>query len=667
MKNKLSEVLALPEYVDYEEYGADDYRMAGVANASFSISSKGWYDHVSAESGSLDSLLKRDRKVIDTYERAKVDDDAVRAYLKTRRIDFLPDVGIRKHGQSLVIPLRAASGELVQLVRIKLNKDGTKDGHAIVHGKAYRDRAIHINRGSDVVYVIEGLEDAAVLAQHLPDADIMVSAGATNFKRVLSFLLSYKHINVILDNDSLASPPHASMKQSMALGPNVTRLMPVDPGIDANKALQQGWLDEWFATLEPVEYDEQAAKAVSMQDWPEVDKDGKPLNTIPNLESLLGRLEMSCRKNVITKMIEVDGGGEYDASLGHLISQCHSAGLSSNHADQFLKTIADRNAFNPVAEWILSEPPDGNDHIGELCETVKARVDFDDHFKNKLIKKWLMSAVIMAFNDDAREWSKGVLTFQGAQNIGKTSWFNRLLPEALSPLSQAGLIFKAELKDSVMGAIRHWLVELGELESTFRRSDIAQLKAFLTNRKDVVRLPYAHAESVFPRRTAFFASVNKPNFLQDMTGNVRFWVIPVIELDYTHSVNMQQVFAQAHAMTGHHFLDDDESTRLETFNESARELDPIEELVISAIDDPTFWKNREPMTASAVLMSLGVTKPTQRELQVGGSVLRRFFGEPVRMKNGRFFPIGKINGSVVPRNNQKILSIMGGEKNEKIS
>jgi putative DNA primase/helicase len=44
---------------------------------------------------------------------------------------------------------------------------------------------------------------------------------------------------------------------------------------------------------------------------------------------------------------------------------------------------------------------------------------------------------------------------------------------------------------------------------------------------DKLRLPYARTDSEFQRRTVFAASVNPEEFLQDETGNLRWWVLPV--------------------------------------------------------------------------------------------------------------------------------------------
>ena len=44
----------------------------------------------------------------------------------------------------------------------------------------------------------------------------------------------------------------------------------------------------------------------------------------------------------------------------------------------------------------------------------------------------------------------------------------------------AGATLNPSDKDSVNQAVSHWIFELGEIESTFKKSDIDQLKAFVT-------------------------------------------------------------------------------------------------------------------------------------------------------------------------------------------
>jgi predicted P-loop ATPase len=66
----------------------------------------------------------------------------------------------------------------------------------------------------------------------------------------------------------------------------------------------------------------------------------------------------------------------------------------------------------------------------------------------------------------------------------------------------------------------------------------------ITSDMDKIRRPYARTASEYSRRTVFVATVNEDRFLIDSTGNSRFWTLPVVEINYEHGIDMQQLFAQ---------------------------------------------------------------------------------------------------------------------------
>lgn len=67
-----------------------------------------------------------------------------------------------------------------------------------------------------------------------------------------------------------------------------------------------------------------------------------------------------------------------------------------------------------------------------------------------------------------------------------------------------------------------WLVEVSELDA-FRKTDVARIKQFLSLRADRYRAAYGRHVSELPRQCVFFGSTNTTDFLQDTTGNRRFW------------------------------------------------------------------------------------------------------------------------------------------------
>ncbi len=88
-----------------------------------------------------------------------------------------------------------------------------------------------------------------------------------------------------------------------------------------------------------------------------------------------------------------------------------------------------------------------------------------------------------------------------------------------------------------------WICELGELDATFRRADIARLKAFLSNERDNIRLPYDRVDSSFRRKTSFGESENPKVFLVDDTGSRRFLTLAIIMCNPI-TFDMQQIWAQ---------------------------------------------------------------------------------------------------------------------------
>jgi putative DNA primase/helicase len=248
----------------------------------------------------------------------------------------------------------------------------------------------------------------------------------------------------------------------------------------------------------------------------------------------------------------------------------------------------------------------------------------------------MVAAVAAAFMPNGIS-APGVLTLQGAQYLGKTKWFKTLVPSEMD-LIQEGMILKPDDKDSVKQCTSYWLVELGELDSTFRKSDIAQLKAFITKQVDVLRLAYARRESRFPRRTMFFGSVNPREFLHDATGNRRFWTIECQHINHDHGLSMQQVWAEVHTLwqSGEsYYLSADEMDALNAHNSDFMGVDPIEERVLDALDwsaPTTVWRWAQ---ASTVLIECGIDRPTKADTMTASTLIRAKNGDQSRRGNGQ--------------------------------
>ena len=377
--------------------------------------------------------------------------------------------------------------------------------------------------------------------------------------------------------------------------------------------------------------------------FPHLNEDGHPLCTIENLEVLLGRLGIVVRYNMISKATEIlipDSAFSRDnkdnASIGYVLSACEKARMSTKFVPQFLLLIADANAYNPVAVWVESIEWDGVSRLGQFFRTVDCGGQMDQGLKELLMRKWLVQAIGAAFAPDGIA-AQGILTFTGAQNIGKTTWFNRLAPSSLDVI-HTGHTLDVRSKDSQLIALKYWIVELGEVDATFRKSDVSALKSFATQSVDSIRRPYAMTESTYGRRTVFGASVNDALFLSDPTGNRRFWTIPAVGFVVDDGLDMQQLWAEVLTLYrggSRWYLSMDEAGALGEHNSDFTVTDPIDERIAAGFAWAGLSECCEWATSTDVLMRVGIKDPTKAQTISAARVLPKLNGGQRRKSNGR--------------------------------
>ena len=378
----------------------------------------------------------------------------------------------------------------------------------------------------------------------------------------------------------------------------------------------------------------------SFPDKPHGNGSGPP-GTVENVRYLMAANGISARYNLVRKRTEITipwisaTVENADAvAMTHVLSTAARCGMPTGLVPASVEALGDENAYSPAADWILSRQWDGKDRLDALCQTLTPRDDYPTVLRDVLVKKWLLSAAAAAVKPIGFK-CRGVLTLQGAQGIGKTSWGLSLIDDAtLRPqLVKVDHHLEPGNKDSQIGAIEHWLVEIGELDSSFKR-DVARLKGFLTTGTDKLRRPYAQVTSEYQRRTVFYATVNEETFLVDSTGNTRFWTIPYEHINHQHGIDMQQLFAQcAKLLEGgaEWWLTDAEQTLLEKHNEAHRSFSLVRDRLESAIElERVDTSGCEALTASEVLERAGFPHPTNSQAKECASILRQLFGSSKR-------------------------------------
>lgn len=388
-----------------------------------------------------------------------------------------------------------------------------------------------------------------------------------------------------------------------------------------------------------------SALPLNRQSFPNPPLGEKLACTIPNIRHLIYSYKIKVEYNVIKKKLRVKIPGHKgsfenadEVALTQINSLAALNGIKIGQISSIISALGDRELYCPASNWIRSRVWDGVDRLPEICETLKERKGYNSDLKYTLVKKWLLSAVAAVLKPEGFH-CRGVLTLQGPQSIGKTSWINSLVSD---PLLRADLVkldhhLDAGNKDSIMTAVSHWITEIGELDSSFKK-DIARLKGFLTSDHDKLRRPYARTDSEYPRRTIFCASVNEHNFLVDTTGNSRWWTIEVEKINFNHNIDMQQVFAQLavdYESGKEWWLTEEEEAMLEDVNNRHRTVNAIHERLYAIVDvdhNSGMQKEHVSLTPTELLRKIGIEYPSNPQCKDCVAFLRQYFGESKRNK-----------------------------------
>lgn len=183
---------------------------------------------------------------------------------------------------------------------------------------------------------------------------------------------------------------------------------------------------------------------------------------------------------------------------------------------QNVTEISRVNQFNPVKEYFKNLPAwDGKERAETLfIDWLKVE---DTPFVREITSKILLAAVARIFHPGCTFQNAVVL--HGNQKIGKGYILERL----------GGQWYKA-ISDNVddphaVDAIRvAWLAEFKEMKGLSRAANDA-IKEFIELPADTRRFAYERRARTVKRHCVFFLSVNDDEFLSDLTGNRRFWIL----------------------------------------------------------------------------------------------------------------------------------------------
>ena len=385
----------------------------------------------------------------------------------------------------------------------------------------------------------------------------------------------------------------------------------------------------------------------------ELSSEGRPLSTDKNLEELLRKYGFEFFYDEIAKELtithpEISKSTDNDLGVAYSIIQSYA------ERDNFKKDIIEhlgpllmnKFAINPLKDMVEDaiSKYDGQDYIKKLVDCLELNSTYQ--YKYVIVMLWLIQCVASWFHENEKCPVKGaymkfeqVLLIQGMQGLSKTKLFSKLLDfNGMNKYFKAGAKLNPSDKDTIIQSNGYGIVELGEIDATFRKSDIAELKAFLSNTYDQVRLPYDRTASKYKRRTSFCASVNETSFLVDMTGNRRFLILPLLAINFikVEEIDFFQLWGQIAIMYKNGtkwWLDRDniddkvilnELEQLHNAHIKTTMIDDIVYEVVTKIKErssnpnPSLGNHMQPIQTSfsptKILQSYGIQKPNRSEI-----------------------------------------------------
>lgn len=233
--------------------------------------------------------------------------------------------------------------------------------------------------------------------------------------------------------------------------------------------------------------------------------------------------------------------GADDKRLLHYFGKQYEFRSTSTVQNAFTEVVH-ANTFHPIKEYLESNIWDGIDRLDRLFVTYLGAED--THYTRMVTRKMLVAAVKRIYEPGCK--FDYMLVLVGPQGAGKSSILAKL---GLKWFSDSLRTF--ENKEAGEHLQSAWIFELGEL-SVMKKAELEEVKAFLSKTADRYRVAYDRQVSEFPRKCVFFGTTNNYNFLQDPTGNRRFWPVDVNperrELDHWEHLTddvIGQIWAEA--------------------------------------------------------------------------------------------------------------------------
>ena len=349
-------------------------------------------------------------------------------------------------------------------------------------------------------------------------------------------------------------------RASLRAGANVVKLSPTE-------RMSAGIFDENTVDEVPGEkprdsatVEEKLAGAVEKaKAAPALESAGRPLNRnknaggVPSLQNAvlaIQRLNVSCRYDVFHRRFLVEG--ESLLADGNLDDKVRTLRLAIDRTMEFdpgventmdaLKVLCRQHSFDPVADYLDGLVWDGKPRIDHWLTAYMGAPD--DELTRAFGRKMLVAGVRRVRQPGCK--FDFIPVWEGEQGTGKSSAL-RILAVEDENFTDAEILNQSQQAQQELLRGK-WIVELSELAG-LRKAEAERVKSFASRTHDSARAAYARESEDVPRCCIIVGTTNDQEYLQDVTGNRRFWPITTGQVDLAAlQADRDQLWAEAAAV-----------------------------------------------------------------------------------------------------------------------
>jgi predicted P-loop ATPase len=246
-------------------------------------------------------------------------------------------------------------------------------------------------------------------------------------------------------------------------------------------------------------------------------------NLMLHMQNVPG-LGSAIRFNDFAGRVEWRGVPLKDEDVIDVRMMIEGAGFEPHSSDVLPALIrhAHDNTFDPVREYLDGVKWDKTARLDTWLQTYMGAPAHE--ILSVFGAKFLIGAVARIYQPGCQ--MDNALVFEGKQGAGKTTAVAALFgrENMISSISD----FKS--KEASIALQGRWVAEIAEL-AALKKSDITEAKKFITETVDQYRPTFGKNIIDRPRRCVFIGTTNENKYLQDQTGNRRWWPVPCGQVD----------------------------------------------------------------------------------------------------------------------------------------